>query len=296
MSVIDDLKLEFRTKSNYVRLIYINLIVFVIIRLSLLVGDFLMQNTYGTSILNKLMLYADLNKLITQPWSIFTYMFVHISFWHIVFNLLVLYWFGRIFEDLVSAARLIPVYILGGLVGGIVFLASSNLFPVFNTVLGNSSLIGASAGIAAIIVATATLAPSYSLHMILIGPVQIKWIAVVLIGMDVLFLSEGNTGGKIAHLGGALAGYLYVVQLRRDYDFADLFISLGDKVSSIFKKKEKKLKVVKKPTTGVSKPKKVVDQDYQEKIDSILDKISRSGYESLSTEEKAFLFDVSKQK
>jgi hypothetical protein len=223
-------------------------------------------------------------------------MFVHVSFWHIVFNLLVLYWFGRIFEDLVSATRLIPVFIMGGLVGGVVFLLTSNLFPVFNTVLGNSSLVGASAGIAAIILATATLAPNYTIHMILIGPVQIKWIAIVLIGMDVLFLSEGNTGGRLAHLGGAFAGYLYVFQLRKGNDFSDYMIYFWNKITSLFKKKEKKLKVVKKGSPSNVKPKKVVDQDHQDKLDAILDKISRSGYESLSTEEKAFLFDISKQK
>jgi membrane associated rhomboid family serine protease len=296
VSIVDDIKYEFTTKSNYVKLIYINLAVFIIIRLFLLIGDFMLQGTLGSTFLSKLMLYSDLGKLLTQPWSIFTYMFVHISFWHIVFNLLVLYWFGRIFEDLVSAARLIPIFIIGGLVGGVVFLLTSNLFPVFNTVLGNSSLVGASAGIAAIILATATLAPNYTIHMILIGPVQIKWIAIVLIGMDVLFLSEGNTGGRLAHLGGALAGYLYVVQLRKGNDFSDYMIYFWNKLTSLFKKKEKKLKVVKKGNPSNLKPKKVVDQDHQDKLDAILDKISRSGYESLTTEEKAFLFDISKQK
>lgn len=296
MGIVDDIKYEFTTKSNYVKLIYINLAVFIIIRLFLLIGDFMLQGTFGSTFLSKLMLYSDLGKLLTQPWSILTYMFVHVSFWHIVFNLLVLYWFGRIFEDLVSSARLIPVFIIGGLVGGFVFLLTSNLFPVFNTVLGNSSLIGASAGIAAIILATATLAPNYTIHMILIGPVQIKWIAIVLIGMDVLFLSEGNTGGRLAHLGGAFAGYLYVVQLRKGNDFSDYMIYFWNKITSLFKKKEKKLKVVKKGTPSSVKTKKVVDQDHQDKLDAILDKISRSGYESLTTEEKAFLFDISKQK
>jgi membrane associated rhomboid family serine protease len=296
VSIVDDIKYEFTTKSNYVKLIYINLAVFIIIRLFLLIGDFMLQGTFGSTFLSKLMLYSDLSKLLTQPWSILSYMFVHVSFWHIVFNLLVLYWFGRIFEDLVSATRLIPVFIMGGLVGGVVFLLTSNLFPVFNTVLGNSSLVGASAGIAAIILATATLAPNYTIHMILIGPVQIKWIAIVLIGMDVLFLSEGNTGGRLAHLGGAFAGYLYVFQLRKGNDFSDYMIYFWNKITSLFKKKEKKLKVVKKGSPSNVKPKKVVDQDHQDKLDAILDKISRSGYESLSTEEKAFLFDISKQK
>lgn len=296
MSLVDDIKYEFTTKSNYVKLIYINLAVFIIIRLFLLIGDFMLQGTFGSTFLSKLMLYSDLSKLLTQPWSILTYMFVHVSFWHIVFNLLVLYWFGRIFEDLVSSSRLIPVFIIGGLVGGLVFLLTSNLFPVFNTVLGNSSLVGASAGIAAIILATATLAPNYTIHMILIGPVQIKWIAIVLIGMDVLFLSEGNTGGRLAHLGGAFAGYFYVFQLRRGNDFSDYMFFFWNKITSLFKKKEKKLKVVKKGTPSKVKPKKVIDQDHQDKLDAILDKISRSGYESLTTEEKAFLFDISKQK
>ncbi len=296
MGLVDDIKYEFTTKSNYVKLIYINLAVFIIIRLFLLIGDFMLQGTFGSTFLSKLMLYSDLSKLLTQPWSIFSYMFVHVSFWHIVFNLLVLYWFGRIFEDLVSSSRLIPVFIIGGLVGGLVFLLTSNLFPVFNTVLGNSSLVGASAGIAAIILATATLAPNYTIHMILIGPVQIKWIAIVLIGMDVLFLSEGNTGGRLAHLGGAFAGYFYVFQLRRGNDFSDYMFFFWNKITSLFKKKEKKLKVVKKGTPSKVKPKKVIDQDHQDKLDAILDKISRSGYESLTTEEKAFLFDISKQK
>jgi membrane associated rhomboid family serine protease len=227
---------------------------------------------------------AYLPKLLVRFWTPLTYMFMHAGWLHILFNMLWLYWIGQIFEEYLGTKRIIGVYLLGGFAGALFFVLSYNLFPVFATVLPLSTAVGASASVMAIIVATATLLPDYSIPLIFIGPVKLKWIALAIVIIDYLSISGPNSGGEIAHLGGALLGFLYIKRLQKGTDWVT-------NISGIFKSGPRlsKLKVVAR-NTG----KKNYYRPRQEDVDRILDKISTSGYESLTADEKEVLFRASK--
>ncbi len=304
-NIVDDIKHQFRYGTNLTRLIIINIGVFVVAKLLILIGDFLLASGIGNNIVIQLMLPAEFSILLKRPWTIITNIFLHLSLWHILFNMLVLYWFGRIFEDLIGTSKIIPVFILGGLMGSACFLLAYNTFPSLKGVTHIAMLHGASAGVMAIVLATATIAPNYVINLLFVGPVKLMWIAAFYVAMDILLIPEGNIGGRIAHLGGALMGYLYIIQLRQGRDWANSLLNLWDKTIAIFQKKPKQ-KVVFKQTEKEKKAhqnkkssntqdSKKADTSRQHKIDEILDKISRSGYNSLSKEEKEFLFKISKE-
>jgi len=227
---------------------------------------------------------AYLPKLLVRFWTPLTYMFMHNGIFHILFNMLWLYWIGQIFEEYLGTKRIIGIYLLGGFAGALFFVLSYNLFPVFATVLPLSTAVGASASVMAIIVATATLLPDYSIPLIFIGPVKLKWIALAIVIIDYLSISGPNSGGEIAHLGGALLGFVYIKRLQKGTDWVT-------NISGIFKSGPRlsKLKVVAR-NTG----KKNSYRPRQEDVDRILDKISTSGYESLTADEKEVLFRASK--
>ncbi|HEX3383793.1 MAG TPA: rhomboid family intramembrane serine protease, partial [Mucilaginibacter sp.] len=202
---------------------------------------------------------------------------------HILFNMLWLYWMGQIFEEYLGNKRTVGLYILGGLTGALFFVASYNVFPYFahsGLVIGSTD-IGASAAIMAIIIATATLLPDYTIYLFIIGPVRLKWLALFFVIIDFISILGPNAGGEISHLGGALFGFIYIKQLQRGNDIVGFF-------NNLFKKRSK-LKVAVKNATqnGGNKPR-------QDEVDRILDKISRTGYESLSKQEKEILFRASK--
>lgn len=227
---------------------------------------------------------AYLPKLLVRFWTPLTYMFMHDGIFHILFNMLWLYWLGQVFEEYLGTKRIIGVYLLGGLAGALFYVLSYNLFPVFATVLPLSTAVGASASVMAIIVATATLLPDYSIPLIFIGPVKLKWIALAIVIIDYLSISGPNSGGEIAHLGGALLGFVYIKRLQKGSDWVA-------NIAGIFKSGPRlsKLKVVARNTN-----KKVSSRPRQEDVDLILDKISTSGYESLTADEKEILFRASK--
>jgi len=227
---------------------------------------------------------AYLPKLLIRFWTPLTYMFMHAGWLHILFNMLWLYWFGQIFEEYMGEKRIVGVYLLGGLTGAVFYVFSYNFFPVFAPALLLSTAVGASASVMAIMVATATLLPDYSIPLILIGPVKLKWLALAMVIVDYLSIAGPNAGGEIAHLGGALLGFVYIKRLQKGSDWvaniAGIFRS-GPRLS--------KLKVVARNTN-----KRSANRPRQEDIDLILDKISTSGYESLTGEEKEILFRASK--
>lgn len=222
-----------------------------------------------------------LPKLLNRFWTPFTYMFMHAGIFHILFNMLWLYWMGQIFEEYLGNKRTIGLYILGGLSGAFFFVAAYNVFPLFSTAVTDTTTVGASASVMAIIVATATLLPDYSLNFILIGPVKLKWIAIFYVVIDFLSIAGPNAGGEFSHLGGALFGFIYIKQLQRGNDWIGA-------ITGIFKSKSK-MKTVSKNTdrNQSGKPR-------QDDIDRILDKISQTGYDSLSKQEKEILFRASK--
>jgi hypothetical protein len=216
-------------------------------------------------------------------------MFLHENIWHILFNMLVLYFSGSIFLEYLGERRFSITYILGGLTGALLYIIAFNIFPVFSPVLNVSTAIGASAAVMAILIAIATYIPHYAVHLLFLGPVKLKYIALFYIVIDLLSISSSNSGGHIAHLGGAIYGYLYIKSTQRGNDLALNLNKLFNKLLVWFKAKPKMNTVYssnKKRETNVSK----ADQS---RVDSILDKISKSGYESLSKEEKEFLFKSS---
>lgn len=227
--------------------------------------------------------------LLWRPWTIITYMFLHDGLLHILFNMLFLYWFGLLLEEYLGKKKIISIYFLGGISGGILYLISYNVFPYLQDQAGNSFLIGASASVMAILVASATLLPDHTFFLLLLGPVRLKYIALILVILDFLAIAGTNPGGMIAHLGGALFGFLFIKQLRKGNDWSKPFWRLINGIGSIFKRRPA-LKVRHKNKD--KKPGGAYD-NRQDEIDAILDKISRSGYESLSAEEKNKLFKAS---
>lgn len=226
---------------------------------------------------------AMISKLPERFYTILTYQFFHEGFFHLLFNMLWLYWMGRIFLDFLKPRQFHFIYLTGGFAGALVYLLAYNIFPVFAaaTASGEATIIGASASVMAIVVATATLVPDYSIRLLLFGDVKLKYLAIAYVLMDLIGLGSGNAGGNFAHLGGALLGFTYIKVLKSGTDWSSLF------------KRKPKLKVVKNNAAGGNAKKNapVVDQ---KEIDAILDKISKTGYDKLTREEKETLFKASK--
>jgi len=267
-------------------LIWVNIIVYILVNISAALEALFFKTGFINFFTSEyLLLPASLHKLLTHFWTPFTYMFMHDGVLHILFNMLWFYWFGQIFEDFLGKKRTLGLYLLGGLAGAFFFVAAYNIFPFFthyNAAETTGPLVGASAAVMAIIVATATQAPNFEISLILIGPVRIKWVALFYVVLSLLGITGLNAGGAFAHLGGALMGFIYIKQLQKGNDLVAM-------IAKIFKPKPK-LKIV---TGNASKNASYIPR--QEEIDLILDKISKSGYDSLSKQEKEVLFRASKQ-
>jgi len=274
----------------------VNVVVFIILQLAKLTLFLLNVNPmYFNTLIRELSVPAYFDELIFKPWTLLTYMFLHEDPMHLLFNMLFLYWFGQIYEEYVGKNKLVYTYLAGGLSGAALFILSFNVFPVFAEMHPSPTALGASAGIMAIVIATATLMPNYSMNLILFGPVSLKIIAVFFVGLDILNISRENPGGHIAHLGGAILGFVFIRQLKKGNNPSEGFEKLAKKFNLIFEKKREKVKVVysRKPLS---------DEEYnsnkkfkQEIVDEILDKIAESGYDSLTKKEKETLFKISKE-
>jgi len=293
--ILKNLKLQIKSGNTLIRLIAANVVVFIAIKLIWVISFLVQASTLNKWVADILSLPASLDYFITQPWSIITYMFLHTSFWHIFFNLLVLYWFGTLFVQYLSPRRLKHVYFLGGIAGGLLYMLAFNIFPVFANALPEALALGASAAVFAIMTAIATYQPNIIVRLFLFGSVKIKYIALVLIALDVFRIPEGNAGGHIAHIGGAAFGFLYIYLFRKGTDISNWGIL--NKGFSFKHKRKPKMKVHK--NTKAQKP--VSDEEYnrqkkirQQKIDAILDKVSQKGYDSLTKEEKELLFKAGK--
>ena len=295
-SFISDLKNGFNRGNISLQLIYINVGVFVV---TTLVSVFLMLFNYGGyAWLQCLELPAGVPQFLKQPWSLVTYMFLHAGALHLLFNMLWLYWFGQLFLSFFSARHLRGLYILGGLSGGLLYMLAYNVFPYFSPYVNASWLLGASAAVLAIVVATAVREPEYRVNFMFIGAVRLKYVALFAVVMDLLFVTSGNGGGHIAHLGGALAGWCFAASLRKGTDVTKWINRVFDVLSGGIRFKPSP----KKPKMKAEKGGRAADYDYNarkkqqsEEIDRILDKLKKSGYASLTTEEKKRLFDASKR-
>lgn len=286
-NIINDIKIQFGNSKALYRLLLINVVVFLVLMLAR-TFSFLFQ-TDGDILalaIAKLSLPPSLSNILYQPWSLITYMFLHVDFFHILFNLLVLFWTGKLFVEYLGNDKLIATYLLGGLTGALIYILSFNIFPVFAGVGGSAHLMGASAGVIAVLVAVATLLPDYTVFLIIFGPVRLKYIAIVSILLYAISIPNGNAGGELAHLGGALFGFMMIKQLRNGRDLTKWMTSL---LKFNFKRKPQ-MKVVKNATrTNASIAS-------EELVDRILDKINKSGFDSLTKDEKEILYKASGKK
>lgn len=223
---------------------------------------------------------ADLAKLPTRFYTILTYQFFHAGLLHILFNMLWLYWMGRIFLDFLKPRQFHFVYLTGGFAGALLYLLAYNVFPVFATAVSQATVIGSSASVMAVIVASATLVPDYSIRLLFLGDIKLKYLALAYIVLDLIGIASADAGGSFAHLGGAILGFGYIRLLKSGTDWSNLF------------KRKPKLKVVRNESARQGAKK--ADAVNQEEIDRILDKISKSGYDKLNKEEKETLFKASK--
>jgi len=288
MGILDQIKQTFRQGSNLIRLIYINVAVFLFLKVLEVLAFLFGFSGITDALLPWLAVPADLPQLITRPWTLFTYMFLHTGFFHILFNLLWLYVFGRIFLMYLNEKRLLSVYLVGGLSGAALYILAFNIFPAFQDAVPMSVALGASASVMAIVIAISVYIPNFTINLLLIGPVKLKYIAIFTIVLDILSIPSSNSGGHIAHLGGALFGYLYIAQHRRGRNITRSFDRVMDRLFSMFKPRPKFRVTHKRPMSDVEYNKWKAER--QERIDEILEKIAKNGYESLSREEKEILF------
>lgn len=292
MSLWDEIKDSFRRNNTLIRLIYVNLGVFLIVNVTLVIFLLFQKES---PLLDWLALPTYPRKLLIRPWTFITYMFTHKDFLHILFNLVFFYLSGRIFLQYLDERKLLTTYILGGIAGGLLFLLSYNFFPIFGQAVYGAHIIGASASVMAVIFAITTLVPNYAITFPFIGPVKLKYVALFFLITDIISIPKDNPGGHIAHLGGALYGFIYIQQYRRGRDHSNWFGRIIDGISSIFTSRKKR-----RPKMRVEHKRRVSDEEYnaqkaatQEEIDRILDKIKASGYDSLTQDEKDTLFKAS---
>jgi membrane associated rhomboid family serine protease len=294
MGIWDDIKNTFRNGSSLTRLIYINIAVFVILTLSSVAGFLLNNPELSDKLMNLISVPSSLKALISRPWTIITYMFVHKGVWHILFNMLWLYWFGTIFLEYLDQRKLVAVYLLGGISGAIVYILSFNIFPAFTGIVEDSVAIGASASVMAIVIAIAAYVPDYTVQLLLIGRVKIKYMALAIFVLASVMDFSVNSGGKLAHIGGAIFGYFYTLNLRQGRDIGKRLNMIIDFFATLFKPR-KKLKVThKRPATEYEYNR--MKNEHQSEINNILDKIAKGGYDSLTKGEKEALFKESQKK
>lgn len=293
-TLVDQLKSNFQNGTVITRLIIINAAVFLVVNLFYLIG-FLFSFDTGNPI-SWLAVPASPNGLLLKPWTVLTYMFVHEQFFHLLFNMITLYFAGNLFMDYLGAARVLGVYIVGGIFGALIYILSYNFFPAFSAHLEGAFMIGASASVMAILVAITVYVPDFAVNLMIFGPIRLKYITIIYIVLDFINIRSGNAGGHLAHIGGALFGYVFCAQLKRGNDWSKGFNKFFSFFENLFKRKSH-LKVAYK------KKRRVSDEEYnatrvskQNKVDAILDKISKSGYESLTKEEKETLFKISNDK
>jgi membrane associated rhomboid family serine protease len=294
MGIWDDIKMTFRNGSNLTRLIYINIAVFILITLATITGFLLNNPDIPDNFLRIFSVPSLLHNLLLKPWTLITYMFTHKDIWHILFNMLWLYWFGRIFLEYLDQRKLVAVYILGGLSGAVVYILSFNLFPAFTGIVSESVAIGASASVMAVVVAIAAYVPDYTVNLFLLGRIRIKYMALAIFVLTSFMDFSVNSGGKLAHIGGALFGYLYTVRLKKGQDIGRGFNRLLDGIVTLLKP-GKKMKVTHRKAANDYEYNKL-KSEHQASINKILDKISKGGYDSLTKEEKETLFRESQKK
>lgn len=304
---------RFRNGSILTQLILINIGIFLILRIGALVCH--LSGIPDQWWVHWVELPSDPQALLRMPWTVVTYMFSQFDFLHILFNMLCLYWFGQVFLFTGTSRQMLALYIYGGIAGALAFIGIYNLLPAFS---GTSALLlGASASVMAIVIATAIRHPNYKVGLLFFGEISLKWIAVAVIVIDLISVGGSNAGGHIAHIGGAVAGIIYGVMLNRGRDITKPFCRLMDTMVNLFNhassplRKDKSRSKARQQWHFYREPSSsrgataqgssgrnatgCPEQSDNDTLDEILDKIKKSGYTSLTAEERRRLFDVSKK-
>ncbi len=293
--MLKDLKYRFNNSNVLLKIIYINIVVFVLIQI---VNTFsLLFKINSINLINYLGMPSDISELLFKPWTIITYMFTHTDLLHLIFNLIFLYFAGQIFMQYFNHKKLYGIYIIGGITGGLLYLFSFNFFPALANY--DNNIIGASASVLAIVFAIVSYAPNHKVNLILFGYTPIKYIVIAYMLYEILNLNkslvniaQGNAGGHIAHIGGALIGIYFIRQWNQGKDITKFTENLIDILLIPFKKNHLKT-IHKRPKTDDEFNTEKVNRS--KKMDAILDKISKSGYDSLNEKEKDYLFNNSKK-
>ncbi len=293
MSIVEEIKRSYKQGEVLTKFIYINIGVFVVVRLLQVFSSFSGGPGADYSLLGWISVPSEPSLLLVRPWTLFTYMFVHYEFIHFIFNVLVLYWFGKLFMAFFTPRQFVGVYILGGLAGALVYFISYNTIPVLYSNYPSSLLMGASASIMAILFAATRYRPDFTVEMMFFGPVKLKYIALIYFILDLISISAlKNAGGHFAHIGGAALGWYFAIQLLKGRDIIHGFNRFIDRIAALFKRKT---------TLTVSYKRTVSDMEFnakkvhrQAELDRILEKIKKSGYDSLTKQEKKTLFEESK--
>ncbi len=292
-TIAENLKEQFKQGDNLNRLIFINVGVYVLMLIVsmlsfLITGN---QGTFSTYSMRWLALPSDPMLFITRPWTLVTYMFLHADFWHVLWNMLILFFSGRIFIEYLGDRRLLTVFLYGGIAGGALFFILYNVSPAFTATL---PLVGASAGVVAILVAAATYVPNMPVRLFFVLEVKLWMVAALAVVSYIAGATGSNSGGHLAHLGGAALGYFFVTSLRRGNDWSLGLYRVFTTVQGWFAPKPKMRTVYTSTDYNRKKPDQQTRTD-QQKMDEILDKISKTGYEKLTKDEKEFLFKFGKK-
>lgn len=289
MNIIDDLKLQYKMGGIVTQLIFWNVALFV---LPWLFFALLSLLGFNIDYIHYVSLSSNPAHLLWKPWSLLSYAFFHSGIMHIIFNMIVLNFSGRLFMTYFTSKQLLGLYVLSAIFAGICYIL---VFYVLNV---SAPIVGASAAIMAILVATTTYHPLMDLRLLIIGNVKLWHITAVIVIVDLMQLRSENMGGHISHLSGAFFGFIFIKLLQNGTDLSTVVTRIVDFFANLFKKNtstpfKKVHKNYSKPL-GKSVSKIVTKDKSQQQIDEILDKISQSGYDSLTKEEKEFLFKVGK--
>ncbi len=304
--IIQQLKYQFSAGGMYIKLLFVNTAIFILFGVFITVFKLMLWDTSQINSLKDIFsLYSEPIELISHPWGILTYMFMHHDFWHLFGNMIILFFIGRLFEDSLGPKRMLSTYIIGGIFGAVIHLLATNAFPLLR-INGFPITLGASASVMAIFSAIGFYSPNREIHLFGVLKVRLIVLTVIYLLLDFLRLSSLDNVAHFAHLGGALWGFIFVFNLKKGKDLSSWFDKLVTQLVSLFNLK-KRIKIVnskkKKPKFKTYKNQNPPKDDYsynenkkkrQEKVDQILDKIKDSGYESLTKAEKDFLFDASK--
>jgi membrane associated rhomboid family serine protease len=275
--MFNDLKNDIKNGGTLTILIAIMVCIFVGLNvLPMLLG---LGNQTDNFIQNYLAFPASFSRFIYHPWTIITYAFLHASPFHILFNMFALYFFGDVLQSMIGRKHILPVFIWGSILGALLFMLAYNIFPLFKDVLFSANVVGASAGVLAIVIAATTLTPNLPIGFLIWRELELKYVALIFVLIDLISMAGGNAGGHFAHLGGALMGYIYIKQLQNGFDFGKWFQIDFSKM-----KNKKKFQVYRNDEKPIA-PKKNTEAE----LNRILEKISASSYESLTKAEKDFL-------